>query len=133
VVQIFASFAFIVIFFMLALLCISFLTSLRNHFAFMVCASTLSFLACASSTIALIIYGFNGDNREWMPRPEFNVYSWGYWFQLSSAFFQLIATPCFISESQEIYEFSQKSKPSNKKRQSNVMGDRDSEEVERFT
>lgn len=41
--------------------------------------------------LALLIYGINGDNREWMPRPEFNVYSVGYWFELATAFFQLIA------------------------------------------
>ncbi len=42
--------------------------------------------------LALLIYGINGDNREWMPRPEFNVYSVGYWFELSAAFFLLIAS-----------------------------------------
>ncbi len=41
--------------------------------------------------LALLIYGVNGDNREWMPRPEFNVYSWGYWFELAACFFLLNA------------------------------------------
>ncbi len=42
--------------------------------------------------LALLIYGINGDNREWMPRPEFNVYSWGYWFELAACFFLLNAS-----------------------------------------
>ncbi len=42
--------------------------------------------------LAMLIYGINGDNREWMPRPEFNVYSWAYWFELSAAFFLTIAS-----------------------------------------
>ena len=42
--------------------------------------------------LCLLIYGINGDNREWMPRPEFNVYSFSYWFLLASSFFLLIAS-----------------------------------------
>ena len=42
--------------------------------------------------LAMLIYGINGDNREWMPRPEFNVYSWAYWFELSASFFLSIAS-----------------------------------------
>ncbi len=45
--------------------------------------------------LALLIYGVNGDNREWMPRPEFNVYSWGYWFELAACFFLLNACKFF--------------------------------------
>ncbi len=42
--------------------------------------------------LAMLIYGINGDNREWMPRPEFNVYSWAYWFELSASFFLTISS-----------------------------------------
>ena len=48
--------------------------------------------------LTLLIYGINGDNREWMPRPEFNVYSWCYWFQLSACFFLLIASKFYKFE-----------------------------------
>lgn len=46
--------------------------------------------------LALLVYGINGDNREWMPRPEFNVYSWSYWFELVASFFMLIASNLLI-------------------------------------
>lgn len=46
--------------------------------------------------LCLLVYGINGDNREWMPRPEFNVYSWSYWFVLSACFFLLNASKLYL-------------------------------------
>ena len=59
--------------------------------------------------LALLIYGINGDNREWMPRPEFNVYSFGYWFELSACFFLFNASML----KKKIFEFYLKKSKKN--------------------
>lgn len=40
---------------------------------------------------ALLIYGANGSNKEWMPRFEDNYYSWAYWSQIGASFLTLIS------------------------------------------
>lgn len=40
---------------------------------------------------ALLIYGANGLNKEWMPRYEDNYFSWAYWSQTAASFLSLIA------------------------------------------
>ena len=60
--------------------------------------------------LALLVYGCNGDNREWMPRPEFNVYSVGYWFELAACFFLFIACLLLSREVQELYEIREKNR-----------------------
>ncbi len=46
---------------------------------------------------ALLIYGANGSNKDWMPRYEDNYYSWAYWAQIGASFLSLIAgTPSFF-------------------------------------
>jgi hypothetical protein len=65
--------------------------------------------------MALIVYGVFGDNREWMPRPEFNVYSFAYWFEMGAGLMVLIASSLFYAEVKELYIEKQKRKKLLKK------------------
>lgn len=40
---------------------------------------------------ALLIYGANGLNKEWMPGFEDNYFSWAYWCQTGASFLSIIA------------------------------------------
>lgn len=119
-VQFFACLALIFVFVVLALIAVSCITNIRFKFYFVFPITILTFFSRKYSFsnnqyailfflllllyrllivwkeinmfLCLLIYGINGDNREWMPRPEFNVYSWSYWFVLSACFFLLIAS-----------------------------------------
>lgn len=79
------------------------MTNLRFKFYFLLPITVLTALADLMIFLSILIYGVNGDNREWMPRPEFNVYSWAYWFQFSACFFLFIAVLYLITETQIIY------------------------------
>lgn len=103
-VQFFACFGLIFEFVVLAFLSVSFMTNIRFKFFFVFPMTVLSFMSVVMQFLALLIYGINGDNREWMPRPEFNVYSVGYWFELATAFFQLIAVVLLVFESKKLYK-----------------------------
>jgi hypothetical protein len=84
------------------------MTSLRFKFFFLFPITVLSALADLMMFLALLIYGINGDNREWMPRPEFNVYSWGYWFELAACFFLFIAVTLLSLDVKELYNIREK-------------------------
>jgi len=109
-VQFFACFGFIFLFVTLALLSVSFMTSLRFKFFFLASIFSLSVLSDIMIFLALLIYGVNGDNREWMPRPEFNVYSWGYWFELSACFFLFTGLFYLGSELKSVYQVRHKNR-----------------------
>ena len=51
------------------------------------------------STIAVIVFGIKGDDREWMPDPEYNFLSWSFGLAIVGCFFQWIASILFWVES----------------------------------
>jgi hypothetical protein len=40
---------------------------------------------------SLIVFGINSGNREWMPKPDYNSFSWSYWFQMGGTLLCLIS------------------------------------------
>jgi len=107
-VQFFACFGLIFEFVVLAFLSVAFITNIRFKFYFVFPITILTFVSHVMHFLALLVYGINGDNREWMPRPEFNVYSWSYWFELVAAFFLLNASILLLLESRTLYEVYKK-------------------------
>ncbi|RWS21338.1 uncharacterized protein B4U80_11138 [Leptotrombidium deliense] len=49
-------------------------------------------------TIAVIIFGIKGDDREWMPDPEHNFLSWSYALAVIGTFLQWSSAALFIVE-----------------------------------
>lgn len=119
-VQFFACFGLIFEFVVLSLVSVSFMTNIRFKFYFVFPITILAFVSHFMMFLALLIYGVNGDNREWMPRPEFNVYSWGYWFELAACFFLLIATILLLLESKALYIIYKKNMLMRKQYESTV-------------
>lgn len=55
-------------------------------------------------TIAVIVFGIKGDDRDWMPDPEHNFLSWSFALAVVGCFFQWIAAILFWVESRILYK-----------------------------
>ena len=62
------------------------------------------YLSAVSSVVVGIIYGIRCQDREWMPRPDLNLLSWGYGFFIISAIMSLGAGILFFLEARKVYD-----------------------------
>lgn len=56
------------------------------------------------STIAVIIFGIRGDDRDWMPDHEHNFLSWSFGLAVVGAFFAWMSAVLFWAESRILYK-----------------------------
>jgi len=75
----------------------------REAFAMRI-LSTIMFLAGLFCTIAVIIFGIRGDDRDWMPDPEHNFLSWSFALAVVACFCHWIAAVLFLVESRILYK-----------------------------
>lgn len=54
------------------------------------------------TTIAVVVFGIKGDDRDWMPDPEHNFLSWSFGLAVVGAFFNWMASILFLVESRMI-------------------------------
>ena len=75
----------------------------REAFAMKV-LSFIMFLAGLFCTIAVIVFGIKGDDRDWMPDPEHNFLSWSFALAVVGCFCHWIASVLFLVESRILYD-----------------------------
>lgn len=63
----------------------------------------LQFFAAFFSTIAVIVFGIRGDDRDWMPGHEHNFLSWSFGLAVVGAFFAWMSTVLFWAESRILF------------------------------
>lgn len=56
------------------------------------------------STLAVIIFGIYGDDRDWMPDPDHNSLSWSFGLAIIGSFFQCVAAVLFFIENRLLYK-----------------------------
>lgn len=61
------------------------------------------------TTIAIIIFGIRGDDRDWMPDHEHNFLSWSFGLAVVGTFFAWLSTTLFWAESRILYKKELKS------------------------
>ncbi|RWS12546.1 claudin domain containing protein-like protein [Dinothrombium tinctorium] len=66
--------------------------------------SAITFLAALFTTIAVIVFGIKGDDREWMPDPEHNFLSWSFALAVIGSFLQWVASVLFGVESRVLHK-----------------------------
>lgn len=66
--------------------------------------SLLMFASSLFSTIAVIVFGIRGDDRDWMPGHEHNFLSWSFGLAVVGAFFSWMSTVLFWAESRILYK-----------------------------
>jgi len=75
----------------------------REAFAMRV-LSCIMFLSGLFCTIAVIVFGIKGDDRDWMPDPEHNFLSWSFALAVVGCFCHWIASVLFLVESRVLKE-----------------------------
>ena len=75
----------------------------REAFAMKI-LSTVMFLAGLFCTIAVVVFGIKGDDRDWMPDPEHNFLSWSFALAVVGVFCHWIAAVLFLVESRILYD-----------------------------
>ena len=63
-----------------------------------------SFFTALFSTIAVIVFGIRGDDRDWMPGHEHNFLSWSFGLAVVGIFFAWMSTVLFWAESRILYK-----------------------------
>ncbi|KAH9510807.1 hypothetical protein DERF_009313 [Dermatophagoides farinae] len=66
--------------------------------------SSVMFLSALFTTLAVIIFGIRGDDRDWMPDHEHNFLSWSFGFAVVGAFFSWMASAMFWAESRILFK-----------------------------
>lgn len=66
--------------------------------------SSVMFLSALFTTIAVIIFGIRGDDRDWMPDHEHNFLSWSFGFAVVGTFFSWMASVLFWAEGRILYK-----------------------------
>jgi len=56
------------------------------------------------SFVVAIVFGFQCNDRWWLPRPDQNFLSWGFGFLIISAIFALASGICLFMEGQKTYD-----------------------------
>jgi hypothetical protein len=75
----------------------------REIFAMKV-LSVIMFLAALFSTIAVIIFGVRGDDRDWMPDHDHNFLSWSFGLAVVGVFFEWMSAILFWAESRILFK-----------------------------
>jgi len=75
----------------------------REIFAMKVLSLSM-FLSAFFSTIAVIIFGIRGDDRDWMPDHEHNFLSWSFGLAVVGVFFTWMSAILFWVESRVLYK-----------------------------
>ncbi|XP_054161055.1 uncharacterized protein LOC128959138 isoform X2 [Oppia nitens] len=75
----------------------------REIFAMKVLSITM-FLAALFTTIAVLIFGIRGDDRDWMPDHDHNFLSWSYGLAVVGVFFEWMSAILFWAESRILYK-----------------------------
>lgn len=55
-------------------------------------------------TIAVVVFGIYGDDRDWMPDPEHNFLSWSFALAVVGCFCHWISSILFLVESRILYK-----------------------------
>nr|XP_027197227.1 uncharacterized protein LOC113791630 [Dermatophagoides pteronyssinus] len=66
--------------------------------------SSVMFFSALFTTLAVIIFGIRGDDRDWMPDHEHNFLSWSFGFAVVGAFFSWMASALFWAESRILFK-----------------------------
>ncbi|KAI3379062.1 hypothetical protein SNEBB_000768 [Seison nebaliae] len=98
-VQGLATLALILIILAMILLSLSTFMENGNSFTLLFSGSIATLLSGLCMFTAVVIFGIRGDDRSWMPRPEFNYYSWSYAFAVISSIFSFISGTLLLIES----------------------------------
>jgi formate hydrogenlyase subunit 3/multisubunit Na+/H+ antiporter MnhD subunit len=75
----------------------------REAFAMKILSGVMS-LAAVFCTIAVVVFGIKGDDRDWMPDPEHNFLSWSFGLAVAGVFCHWIAAVLFLVESRTLYD-----------------------------
>lgn len=89
----------------------------RDHDKYLLLLLTIGanlILAGSCGMIAVLIFGANGDNRDWMPNWEHNDLSWSYAFAVIGALLLFPSGALFLVEARKVqYRRLQASRPSS--------------------
>ncbi|CAF2181360.1 unnamed protein product [Rotaria magnacalcarata] len=97
-VQAFATLALIFTITTVSSLVVAVFSSFRWQWRFQLVCCIMSLSIFVFELIAVCVYGVYGQDRLWMPRPEFNFLSYSYWLECVALSSALCACLCFAGE-----------------------------------
>ncbi|CAF0743930.1 unnamed protein product [Didymodactylos carnosus] len=121
-VQGFATLAFIFTIVLMSAIAIALFSTFRWRWKYMGFFSIIAFAICVFEIIALSLYGVRGQDRLWMPRPEFNFFSFGYWSEFAAAISAFFASTLFFMDARWLrapYDAVEEKRSQNRKSPSN--------------